>query len=176
MRRLKIFSAVIVTIALTACKSAEPLPVVDYVDLEKFMGDWFVIANIPTFIEKNVFNPVESYRLNQDGTVATTFAFNKGSFGGERKDYYPKGYVVEGTGNAIWGLQFIWPFKADYRVVYLDADYETTIIGRNKRDYVWIMARTPAISDSEYAELIEIVEAMGYSPDQLRRLPHRVKE
>ena len=28
------------------------LNTVDYVDLERFMGDWYVIANIPTFIEK----------------------------------------------------------------------------------------------------------------------------
>ena len=28
------------------------LKTVDFVDLERFMGDWYVIANIPTFIEK----------------------------------------------------------------------------------------------------------------------------
>ncbi|MGB5735066.1 MAG: lipocalin family protein, partial [Thiohalocapsa sp.] len=43
------------------------------VDLERFMGDWYVVANIPTFVEKGAHNPVESYALNPDGTIATTF-------------------------------------------------------------------------------------------------------
>mgnify|MGYP000399795343 CR=1 FL=1 len=62
---------------LGGCASKGPeMKTVSYVDLERFMGDWYVIANIPTFIEKNAFNAVESYRLDSDGTVATTFKFN----------------------------------------------------------------------------------------------------
>ena len=53
------------------------------------------------------------------------------------------GTVVPGTGNAVWGMQFIWPIKAEYVISYLDAGYSETIIARSKRDYAWIMARTP---------------------------------
>lgn len=60
----------------------KPIHTVDNVDLNRFMGDWYVIASIPTFIEKDAFNAVESYRLDDDGTVATKFKFNKGSFDG----------------------------------------------------------------------------------------------
>ena len=42
------------------------------VDVDRFMGDWYVIANIPTFAEKGAHNAVESYRLDADGTIATT--------------------------------------------------------------------------------------------------------
>ena len=42
------------------------MPVVDYVDLDRFMGDWFVIATIPTFIEKDAFNPVETYKRDDE--------------------------------------------------------------------------------------------------------------
>jgi lipocalin len=27
---------------------------VPYVDLKRFMGDWYVVANIPTFVEKGL--------------------------------------------------------------------------------------------------------------------------
>jgi apolipoprotein D and lipocalin family protein len=70
-------------------------------------------------------------------------------------------------------MQFIWPIKADYRIAYLDADYSRTIIARNKRDYVWIMARRPQIPDSEYEELVSAVKDMGYDISQLRRVPQR---
>jgi apolipoprotein D and lipocalin family protein len=59
------------------------------VDLQRFMGDWYVIAHIPTFIEDEAFNGVESYRLDTDGTIATTYVFNNGGFDGPLKTYRP---------------------------------------------------------------------------------------
>ena len=59
--------------AIIGCTTGPPIHTVDSVDLERFMGDWYVIANIPTFIEKNAYNAVESYRLAEDGTIETTF-------------------------------------------------------------------------------------------------------
>jgi apolipoprotein D and lipocalin family protein len=73
-------------------------------------------------------------------------------------------------------MQFIWPIKADYRIVHLDDDYEKTIIGRNARDYVWVMARTPQISDADYEELIAVVESLGYDLDKIRKSPHRLAD
>jgi apolipoprotein D and lipocalin family protein len=58
-------------------------------------------------------------------------------------------------------------------IASLDADYRTTIIARSARDYVWIMARTPALSDSDYARLVEAARVMGYDVNQLRRVPQR---
>ena len=49
---------------------------VSHVDLPRFMGDWYVIANIPTFLEKGVRNAKDSYRLAPDGTILTTFSVN----------------------------------------------------------------------------------------------------
>ena len=95
------------------------------------------------------------------------------AFDGKRKEYHPKGFVRDETSNAVWGMRFIWPIKADYRIVYLDADYSQTVIGRNKRDYLWIMARTPEISASDYAAIIDKVDAMGYDLTQIERVPQR---
>ena len=57
--------------------SPNSMPVVDYVDLDRFMGDWYVIANIPTFLEKDAYNPLENYKLENDGTISTTFTLIK---------------------------------------------------------------------------------------------------
>ncbi len=148
------------------------MPTVPYVDLERFMGDWYVIANIPTWIEKGAHSAVESYRLEEDGRIVVNFTFNEDSFTGERKTYTPTGYVLDETSNARWGMQFIWPFKADYRIIYLDEDYSQTIIGRRKRDYVWIMARNPEISEEEYRQLLDVVEEFGYDIAKVQRVPH----
>ena len=165
---------VLLAMLLGACASRGPeMETVDYVDLDRFMGDWYVIANIPTFLEKGAHNAVESYALNDDGTIATTFVFRDGSFDGEEKTYTPKGFVRDDGSNALWGMRFIWPIKADYRIVYLDDDYSQTIIARQKRDFVWIMARTPEISEEDYARLIDFAASIGYDVSKIERVPQR---
>ena len=144
-----------------------------YVDLERFMGEWYVIASIPTAIEKNAYNATETYRLDDDGTIATTFAFRKGGFDGKQKTYNPRGFVRDTSSNAEWGMQVIWPIKADYRIVYVDDDYSQTIIGRNKRDYAWIMARTPTISREDFFERVRLLREQGYDTEKLKVVPQR---
>jgi apolipoprotein D and lipocalin family protein len=137
------------------------------------MGDWYVIANIPTFIEKGAHNAIESYRLDADGTIATTFTFRQGAFDGPLKTHRPRGWVTDRDTNATWGMQFIWPIRAEYLIAYLDDAYSETIIARNARDYVWIMARKPAISDADYRQLLDRVGAMGYDTARVQRVPQR---
>ncbi|WP_295392094.1 lipocalin family protein [uncultured Thiodictyon sp.] len=157
----------------TAVAQESPMQTVPQVDLSRFMGPWYVIANIPTFLEKGAHNAVESYALNPDGTIATTFTFRQGAFDGPQKEYHPKGFVVPGTGNARWGMQFIWPFKGDYRIVWLEPDYSITVIGREKRDYVWIMARTPQIPAAKLDEILSFLKGVGYDTAQVQHVPQR---
>ena len=159
-------------VALSACSNLEPLQPVDHVDLERFMGDWYVIANIPTAIEKGAHNAIETYQLDPDGSIATTFTFNDGGFAGKRKVYQPRGFVNDES-NAIWGMQFVWPIKADYRIIYLDEAYSVTVIGRNKRDYVWIMAREPSVSEQEFADIVKMLESVGYDPGEIQMVPQK---
>ena len=166
--------AAIALLALGGCASQGPeMETVNYVDLDKFMGRWYVIANIPTFIEKGAHNAVETYELNDDGTIATTFTFRKGDFDGKLKEYNPRGFVLDTESNARWGMRFIWPLKSDYRVVYLDDDYATTVIGRQARDFLWIMARTPTIPDDRYREIVEFTGELGYDTSKIVRVPQR---
>lgn len=166
----------VVLLALAACSSPPPIRTATAVDLERFMGDWYVIANIPTFIETNAYNAIESYRLAEDGTVATTFSFREGGFEGAHKTYHPTGYILDTQSNAVWGMQFIWPIKADYRILYVDSAYSRTIIGRIDRDYVWLMARAPQLPDADYQHFLELVSAEGYDISKIRKVPQRGKE
>ena len=157
-------STVLVGAGCATLPAADEIRTESYVDLERFMGEWYVIASIPTAIEKNAYNATETYRLDDDGTIATTFSFRKGDFDGKQKTYNPRGFIR---------MQFIWPIKADYRVVYVDDDYSQTIIGRNKRDYAWIMARTPTISREDLFERVKLLREQGYDTEKLKVVPQR---
>lgn len=165
----------IVAALLAGCANqpSNAIKPVAQVDIKRFMGPWYVIAAIPTFIETESYNAIESYDLLDDGTIKTTFTFNKGAFDGPQKQYNPHGYIVKDTQNAVWGMQFVWPFKSEYIIADLDANYSQTIIARNARDYVWIMARTPQISAEDYASLTKKVAEMGYDITKLRVVPQQ---
>ncbi|MEA5446621.1 lipocalin family protein [Gammaproteobacteria bacterium AB-CW1] len=157
---------------LTACSSNPPMETVDEVDIDRFMGRWYVIAHIPTWPEREAYNAIEHYELDDRGRVQTTFTFRRGGFDGPEREYNPTG-IIRSDNGAEWGMQFIWPIKGEFLVIYLDDDYETTIIGRTRRDYVWIMSRNPAMDEQHYKDLKAFIASRGYDPDDLRRVPQR---
>jgi apolipoprotein D and lipocalin family protein len=172
-RKILLLLPLATLLALNGCRTLKPIRTASHVDLPRFMGDWYVIANIPTFVEKGAHNAVESYERRADGVILTTFTFNKGASDGPVKTYHPKGFVRDDPSNAVWGMRFIPPFKAEYRILYVDETYQRTVIGRRKRDYVWIMARSPTLSDTEFQELSELIAAEGYDISKLQRVPQR---
>lgn len=163
---------------LMGCTNAPVTPaltVVPAVDLSRFAGEWYVIAHIPPFIEKDAHNSVETYRVQGDGTVAISFTYREGASDGSPRSIRSRGFVRNPPANSIWGVQFVWPIEADYRITYLAPDYSQTIVSRDKRDYVWIMARTPRISESDYGRLVALVNQQGYDTTRLRKVPQEWK-
>lgn len=160
-------------IPLAGCGADAPMPHVAHVDLQRYMGPWYVIASIPSFFERRAYDAVESYAWRPDGTIQTTFRYRDGSFDAPVKTMRPVGTVQPGTGQAVWGMQFIWPIKAEYIVAYLDPDYQTVIVARSKRDYVWIMSRTPSLAPQAYQQLVQRVAALGYDTSKLRKVPQQ---
>ena len=170
--KLRSILAAACALLLGACATQTPtIPPVASVDLSRFMGDWYVTAHIPSMMERDAYDAIETYRLDGDGKIRTTFRQRKGSFDAPIETMEPVGTVVEGTNNAVWGMQFVWPIKAEYVIVDLAPDYSRTIIGRSKRDYVWLMARTPSIPEDDYAAHIERIRDLGYDVSKIRRVP-----
>jgi len=153
-----------------------PLEAIDRpVDLERFMGEWYVIASIPIDFwfasEAGAYNGVERYALLDDGRIQTTYTFRQDDFDGEEKQFNPVAWVHDTETNAEWRMQFLWPFRSAYLIAYLDADYQQTIIGVPNRSNVWIMSRTPELSETRYGELVDVVAELGYEPSLLQRVP-----
>ena len=160
----------------TGCATHPPIRTATQVDLDRFMGDWYVIAHIPAGLEEDAYDAVESYERAGERRIATTYRFRDGGFEAPFEEHTPTGFVRDDPSNAVWGMQFIWPLKMEYRIVHLDAAYQQTIIGRTKRDYAWIMARTPTIAEDDYEALVAILEDEGYDLTGLRRVPHTPTE
>ncbi len=166
-----VFKGLLLMLALFAGSArAEPLPLSDNLDLPRFMGRWYVIANIPTPFEKNAYAAVEEYEQVSERKIATRFSYRKGSLDGSLQEMRPTAFV-SADNQAVWKMQFIWPFKSDYRVMYVDDNHSVAIVGREKRDYVWLMARTPQMDPQVYQQCVARIAAAGYDLKRLRRVP-----
>ena len=141
------------------------------VDIERFMGDWYVIGNIPTFIEKGATNAIESYKLGANGRIETTFTFFKDSPNGEKKTYKPTGFIKNKETNAEWRMQFLWPFKMPFLIIELDEDYSYTVIGYPSKKYVWIMARDPQMEEKRYNLILDNLSKIGYDISLIQKVP-----
>ena len=56
----------------------DPITTVEKLDIERFMGDWYVLADIATPFDKDAYAPTEHYVLKSDGMVETTYRYQKG--------------------------------------------------------------------------------------------------
>lgn len=172
-KRLLVISLLILGAGAASSDELPAIKPVPHVDLPRFMGRWYVIATIPTRFERNAWNAVETYALQPQGNVYTTFRFNNGAADGPVKHIHSIGYVRPDSGNAVWGVELFWPIKAQYIVAYLRDDYSETVVARDARDYTWVMARTPSVSETDYAALLAQVGALGYDISKIRKVPQR---
>ncbi|MBD3403784.1 hypothetical protein GF420_12870 [candidate division GN15 bacterium] len=150
---------------------SRPMATVEHVNLERFMGDWYVIANIPTFAERGAVNAIERYRLRDRETVDIRFTFRQDSADGEAKEYTATGFVEDTMSNASWKVQFFWPIKFPFKIIRLADDYSHTVIGVPNRKYVWIMSRTPELADSTYLSIVADLAEIGYDTAQVEMVP-----
>lgn len=171
-KTLTIFVTVLAMSLLAGCASNHPpLPTPDHVDLERFMGRWYVLGYTPILVDKEAHNAIEHYRLDAEAKIQTTYQFRDGGFESELKTYTPVGWVHDTSTNAEWRMRFLWPFSADYVILHVNADYSETIIAHPSRKYAWIMLRQPEVSDADYERLLQKLESAGYEREVVQRLP-----
>jgi len=154
-----------------AATSSNPVPRVANVDLARYMGPWYVIASIPLSLEKGAHCPVETYSRNPDGSIATVFQFRKKSFDGTLETKPTLAEVQADASNAEWKVRTIWPMKNQYVISHLEPDYSAALIARDRRDHVWILSRTPKISDAKRAEYQQKIASYGYDVSKLHYFP-----
>ncbi|HZP65377.1 MAG TPA: lipocalin family protein [Rudaea sp.] len=162
--------AVLYACSDTDARDLPPLGTQAKIDLKRYMGAWYVIANVPYFAERGKIASRDVYRLDEDGNVATTYVYRK-SFDGPEKTVASLGVVQPGTDNAYWKVRFLWLFNADYLVLDVAPDYSWVLVGQPDRKLGWILARDPAMDDALYTSLLDRFAAFGYARTRFARVP-----
>ncbi|MDQ6787095.1 MAG: lipocalin family protein [Acidobacteriota bacterium] len=153
------------------------LQTVSSVDLKQYAGKWFEIARYPNkFQKKCVGNTTATYTLKPDGNIEV---FNQcllknGTLDGATGE----AKVVDGSSNSKFEVRFAPKYMSflsavwgDYWIVDLDSEYKYAAIGDPKREYLWILSRTPEMNDATYQNILRRVEKLGFNPAKLQKTP-----
>lgn len=174
-------AAVAAVLALAACssvpKNPNPLAAQELklatVDLPKYMGRWYVIANIPYFGEKGYVGGQAEWKLRDDGRIDDAYIGRKGSFDAPetRREFVDS--VVPDTGNAKWRVRLFWPIYVTQLTLYVDPMYQYTILGYPDKSLGWIFSRTPFMPEAKYQEMLTRLDQQGYDIARFRRVPQQ---
>lgn len=148
-----------------------PLKTVPYVDLQRYMGDWRVIANVPYFAEKDCVDSIEGYQLRPDGKITNRFTFRKKSFDAPQQQIQAVARVFDKKTNAEWRITFFYVITAKYFITDLDPDYQWAVIAHPSRKYGWVLARGKTLPDATYAAILARLETQGYEASQFVKVP-----
>lgn len=170
-----VLSAVTGLLAGCALSPRPPLTSEAQIDLPRFMGSWYVIANIPYFAERGKVATRDEYRLREDGRIENVYVFQR-DFDRPVRTWSGISTVVPGTANTHWRVRFFWPLTADMLVLAVDRDYQWALIGHPKRRYAWVFSRTPDMDEVLYATLRERFRRWGYDPEDILRVPQRPEQ
>ncbi len=159
--------------ALAGCSSTAvaPLRTVEHVDLDRYLGRWNVIANIPYFLENGKVASYDTYARRPDGRLDNTFTFRKGSFDAPEQSWRGVAWVTNTTTNAEWKVRFIWPLATTYLVLELDPDYRWAVVGTPGRNLLWILARDQQMSPTDYEHVLTLIEKQGYDRTAIKPVP-----
>jgi apolipoprotein D and lipocalin family protein len=174
--RLSLFMFATLLASCLTTPSKTPLKTVAYVDLSRFMGDWYVYAHIPYLLEKGKVGTFDRYVLRSDGRIENSFFFRRRSLEAPLKQWKGVAWVHDKKSNAEWRVQFVWPFRVPFLIIDLDPGYQWAVIGHPSRKLAWVLTRNTTLDELTYREILKRMEAQGYDTSLLKKVPQRVGE
>ncbi len=162
--RLIIFAALL----LSGCSTGAPKNItpVSGFDADKYLGTWYEVARLDHRFERGLSNVTATYSVREDGGIRV---LNRGykTKTSKWEEAEGKAYFVGDETAGHLKVSFFGPFYGSYVVFDLDPDYSRSYVSGPDTDYLWLLARTPTISDAEKAAFVSKTKALGYDPNGL---------
>jgi len=143
------------------------------IDVDRFMGRWFVIAHLPTFIDRHATNAVEHYEQNPDGTIAIRRSHDA-SGSARWHDCNATGRVVDGKQGRHWSVSYRWLLRAEMRIVWVDSEYDFAVVAQGNPGHFRLLSRNPTVTPTTFFELVQRARENGFDASNLRSIPQRM--
>jgi apolipoprotein D and lipocalin family protein len=165
------FIVLLLLVGMAGCAAATPdQPVAQNIDLQRYAGHWYVIANIPYFAERGFVGSTFDISF-PDGKVRDVYTGYKNVLSVAPDRFVMNGYVMPNSGGAYWRESPFWPLYLSYLIVYVDPTYQTALVGYPGKAYGWVLSRSPTMSDADYQAALQRFAAAGYDVSKFKRVP-----
>ena len=173
---LDLICSSILLFTLGACSANErlkPPPVVAQVNLSRYLGQWYEISRLPFHWQKGCVATTATYTMREDGRLRVLNRCLDGGLEGPQRSAEGVAWVVDSTTNARLKVQFFWPFRGDYWVLALDADYAWALVGTPDYEYLWLLSRTPSLPEDLVKQILTRAQSLGYPVERMERTLQR---
>lgn len=166
--------------ALTQVQAVSAIPTLN---VPGYMGTWYQVAWFPNRFQKQcVSDTTATYTQRPDGPVKVLnrCTLANGSFDEAEGLARPADSTLNGDtlSPAKLEVSFLpswlrWlPIWGNYWVIELAEDGRYAVIGEPTREYLWVLARAPAISSEDEAGIRARLKQRGYSLEQWKAHAH----
>ncbi|MFM0326548.1 lipocalin family protein [Caballeronia glebae] len=143
-----------------------PVPV----DLPRYIGRWYVIANMPMVDERDYVASCAVWTLRSDGRIEDAVVGRKHGFDQPETGTTFIAKPGNGTQNSVWRVRPLWPFEFIVLTVYVDPDYQYTVRATPDKEFAWILSRHPDMSEEVYQSLLARLDQMGFDTPRFKRV------
>lgn len=141
--------------------------VVSDFDTDRFLGEWYEIARFDHWFERDMQNTKAKYTLLENGRIEVV---NSGIKDGKQEESKGKAKLTDTP--ALLRVSFFGPFYSDYRILLVDKGYSYALVGSGSDDYLWILSRTPVLSDEAKTVILNEAKRRGYEVGNLIWVRH----
>lgn len=146
-----------------------PLDVAPGFELARYMGTWYEIGRLPLRFERGCRDTTASYSLRGDGSVRVVNRCRKGRRLSEAKG---RAWPRDADQPARLTVQFRWPFRGDYQILWFDPGYQYAVVGTRNRRHAWILAREPSVDERTWELCCAILREQGFDVRRMIRTEH----
>lgn len=158
---------------ITSCLSVPDgvVPVKNF-ELDRYLGQWYEIARLDHSFERGLEAVSADYSLKDDGGIKV---INSGinTETGLQEQAEGRAYFVEDSTVGHLKVSFFGPFFGSYVIFELDQqDYQYAFVAGNTTNYLWLLARTPEVSDDLMNQFRSSAEELGFNLEDLILVKH----
>lgn len=146
-------------------KSTNNIPSVCTVDIKRYAGTWYEIARLPNNFEKGLKNVTATYNIQSDEKIEV---INSGVKNGKKKVARGVAWLRNKNCTGELFVSFFWIFKSEYNIIRLDEkNYSFAVVTSSTMNYLWILSKTPKISNELYNDLISYAASKGFDVSKI---------
>jgi len=145
---------------------------VDDFEIDRYLGKWYEVARLDHSFEKGLEQVSAEYtKLEKSGITVINRGYDP--INQEWQQANGEAFFVTHSDIGYLQVSFFGPFYSSYVLFGLDKqNYQYAFVSGPTLDYLWLLSRTPTVSEEVMQEFIKQAKAKGFNTNELIFVKH----